>query len=106
MGNPQEQALGTENLRQNQALFRKYTPVDEALKNADRHSGGTSHLFPTVGPANRVQTVVRTHHASTPFLELRVDRRNGPRGKFCEDDGSLLLRGTPCLIGGTIVKGV
>ena len=33
MGNTQEQALGTENFRQNQALFRKYTAVDGALKN-------------------------------------------------------------------------
>ena len=32
MGNFQEQALGTENLRQNQALFIKYTAVGKALK--------------------------------------------------------------------------
>ena len=32
MGNAQDQALGTENLRQNQVLFRKYTAVDGALK--------------------------------------------------------------------------
>ena len=32
MGNPQDQALGTEKFRQNQALFRKYTAVDVALK--------------------------------------------------------------------------
>ena len=32
MGSYQEQALGTEKFRQNQALFRKYTPVDRALK--------------------------------------------------------------------------
>ena len=33
MGSAQEQALGTEKFRQNQALFRKYTAVDGALKN-------------------------------------------------------------------------
>ena len=33
MGNAQEQALGTEKFRKNQALFRKCTAVDEALKN-------------------------------------------------------------------------
>ena len=33
MGNAQELALETEKLRQNQALFRKYTDVDGALKN-------------------------------------------------------------------------
>ena len=33
MDNTQEQALGTEKLRQNQALFCKYTAVDGALKN-------------------------------------------------------------------------
>ena len=33
MGKSQEQALGTENFRQNQALFRKNTAVDGALKN-------------------------------------------------------------------------
>ena len=32
MGSAQEQALGTENFRQNQALFQKYTAVDGALK--------------------------------------------------------------------------
>ena len=32
MGSTQEQALKTEKLRQNQALFRKYTAVDGALK--------------------------------------------------------------------------
>ena len=32
MGSAQEQALGTENFRQNQAMFRKYTAVDGALK--------------------------------------------------------------------------
>ena len=32
MGNAQEQALGTEKFRQNQALFRKYTAVDRAFK--------------------------------------------------------------------------
>ena len=32
MGSAQEQALGTENFRQNQVLFRKYTAVDGALK--------------------------------------------------------------------------
>ena len=32
MGSAQEQALGTEKFRQNQALFRKYTSVDVALK--------------------------------------------------------------------------
>ena len=32
MGSAQEQALGTEKFRQNQALFRKYTAVDVALK--------------------------------------------------------------------------
>ena len=33
MVNAQEQALGTEKFRKNQALFRKYTAVDGALKN-------------------------------------------------------------------------
>ena len=33
MGNAQEQVIGTENFQQNQALFRKYTTVDGALKN-------------------------------------------------------------------------
>ena len=33
MGNSQDQALRTEKFRQNQALFRKYTDVDGALKN-------------------------------------------------------------------------
>ena len=33
MGSAQEQALGTENFRQNQALFQKYTAVYGALKN-------------------------------------------------------------------------
>ena len=32
MGKAQEQALGTEKFRQNQALFLKYTAVDGALK--------------------------------------------------------------------------
>ena len=32
MGSAQEQALGTENFRQNQALFQKNTAVDGALK--------------------------------------------------------------------------
>ena len=32
MGSAQEQALGTEKFRQNQALFRKYTAVDGALE--------------------------------------------------------------------------
>ena len=32
MGSSQEQTLGTEKFRQNQALFRKYTVVDGALK--------------------------------------------------------------------------
>ena len=31
MGNTQEQALGTENFRQNQSLFRKYTSVEGDL---------------------------------------------------------------------------
>ena len=31
MGSAQEQALGTEKFEQNQALFRKYTAVNEAL---------------------------------------------------------------------------
>ena len=31
MGNTQEQALGTEKFRKNQALFRKYTAVETAL---------------------------------------------------------------------------
>ena len=33
MGNAQYQVLGTENFRQNQGLFRKYTAIDDALKN-------------------------------------------------------------------------
>ena len=33
MGNSQEQAPGTEIIRQNQALFRKYTAVSVAFKN-------------------------------------------------------------------------
>ena len=33
MGSAQGQVLRTENFRQNQALFRKYTAVDRALKN-------------------------------------------------------------------------
>ena len=32
MGNSQEEALVTSQLRQNQALFRKYTAMDGALK--------------------------------------------------------------------------
>ena len=32
MGNAQEQEIGTEQFRQNQALFRKYTTVDRAFK--------------------------------------------------------------------------
>ena len=32
MGDTQEQALGTEKLRKNQALFQKYTSIDGALK--------------------------------------------------------------------------
>ena len=32
IGSAQEQSLGTEKFRQNQALFRKYTAVDGALK--------------------------------------------------------------------------
>ena len=32
IGGSQEQALGTEKFRQNQALYRKYTAVDGALK--------------------------------------------------------------------------
>ena len=32
MGSAQEQALRTENFRRNQAIFRKYTAVDGALK--------------------------------------------------------------------------
>ena len=34
MGNSQEQALGTEKFQQNQALFRKYTAMDGALKSS------------------------------------------------------------------------
>ena len=41
MGSAQEQALGTEQFRQNQALFRKYTPLDGALK---------KHIFVAVEP--------------------------------------------------------
>ena len=33
MGSAQEQALGTENIRQNHVLFQKYTAVDRNLKN-------------------------------------------------------------------------
>ena len=33
MGNSQEQALGTEKFRKNQAMFQKYTNVDIAFKN-------------------------------------------------------------------------
>ena len=33
IGNTQDQALGTEKFRQNQALFRKYTAIDGDLKN-------------------------------------------------------------------------
>ena len=32
MGNAQEQVIGTEEFRQNQAMFRKYTAVDGAFK--------------------------------------------------------------------------
>ena len=32
MGSSQEQALGTEKFRQNQALFQKYTAMDRELK--------------------------------------------------------------------------
>ena len=32
MGNAKEQALGTKKFRQSQALFRKYTNMDGALK--------------------------------------------------------------------------
>ena len=31
-GSAQEQALGTEKFRQNQAMFRKYTAVEKSLK--------------------------------------------------------------------------
>ena len=41
MGSSQEQALVTENFRQNQALFRKYTAVDRFLN---------KHIFTSVGP--------------------------------------------------------
>ena len=33
MGTAQEQVLGTEKFLQNQALFRKYTAMDGAIKN-------------------------------------------------------------------------
>ena len=48
MGNVQEQALGSENFGQNQALFRKYTAVDRALKNNIIAAVETVFLYPLV----------------------------------------------------------
>ena len=48
MGSSQEQALGTENFRQNQALFRKYTAVDGALKKRVVAVVETVFLYPLV----------------------------------------------------------
>ena len=46
MGSSQEQALGTEKFAQNQALFRKYTAVDRALKNQIVTSVEPVFLYP------------------------------------------------------------
>ena len=76
-----------------------------SLTKSGCHRGGTSLPVPTGGTANRLRTDVHTHHDSTPFLKLRVDRQNRPRGKCSEDDGALRPRGTPCLIDRKIEKG-
>ena len=48
MENSQEEVLGTEKFRQNQALFRKYTAVDEALKNKIFTAAEPAFLSPLV----------------------------------------------------------
>ena len=48
MGDAQEQALGTEKFRQNQALFRKYTAVDGTFKNQIVTTMEQVFLYPLV----------------------------------------------------------
>ena len=48
MRSAQEQALGTEKFRKNQAMFRKYTPLDRSLKNQIGAAVGPVFLSPLV----------------------------------------------------------
>ena len=65
-----------------------------SLKISICHGVLTSLTVPTDGPDNRFWTGVRTHHAPTPFLKIRGNKRNRPQGKFREDDGLLRHRRT------------
>ena len=77
----------------------------QSLKKSDRHNGETSLPIPIDGLANRVWTGVRTHHASTPFINLRGNRQNRHRGEWSEDDWAIWPCGTHFLIDRTIGKG-
>ena len=76
MESTQEQALGNEIFRQNQALFQKKKRRGQSLEKVDRRGGGTSLSFPTGGSAHRVRTGVHTYNATASIFQLLVDRRN------------------------------
>ena len=105
MGNDQGQTLKTEKFRQNQAIFRNFIAIEGVLKKKYHPYSVTSLPVATVGPDNIIWTSVRPYHATVLILELQDDKKNLPRGKFCQYDGSLQPRGTPGLIDRTIGKG-
>ena len=66
----QEQALGTERLRQNEALFRRCTAVDRLILKTDNHGGATSLHVPTGGQVDEFHTGDRNSNNSTNFKFL------------------------------------
>ena len=73
MGSAQEQALGTEKFRQNQALFRKYTTVDRALKKHIVTAVEPVFLFPLVDKLTgfgRVSTLTMLQHLFSSYRAI------------------------------------
>ena len=75
------------------------------FEKANNHVGGTILTVPTGGTANRIHTSVHPYHPTAFILDLHGDIWNRPRGKWCQDDEALRLRGTPGPIDRTIGKG-
>ena len=96
LGNTQDQVFENEMFRQNQALFQKYTAVDGGLKRKCVSTGGRSH---------KIQTSARPNDATAFILEIRDNRPNLPREKFCQDDGALRPHRTHVATDKTIEEG-
>ena len=105
IGNTQDQALGTEKFRQNQALFRKYTAIDGDLKNQMIAAVEPVFLSPLVDQLTGFGQVFTLNMLQHIFSSYRMIEKNRPRGKRCQDNESLRPRVTPGLIDRTIGKG-